>query len=306
MSSLRRVKPAESGELPSLLTRGKIDVLAQRHQMELVIISLLTTLAVPLVLFTAGIPRMALAILFLLFFPGYVLIAALFPRRDSLDAIERVALSFGLSIAIVSLIGLALDHTSWGIRLNPVVVSTVGFVLITSLAAMYRRQSLPQEARFSIGIHISLPQVHQASKLDRFLAILFVLSILATLGALVYVVVAPKAGERFTEFYVLGSEEIAEKYPEHLVVGQQGEVTLGIVNREQEDMSYLIEVRIDDEEGQETGPIILARDEKWEGKVTFVATRAGEAQRVEFRLYKGDESEPYLDLHLWLDVEEAA
>ena len=274
--------------------------------MELVIITLLSTLAVPLVLFTTGIPRMALGLLFLLFFPGYVLIAALFPRKDSLDAIERVALSFGSSIAIVSLAGLVLDQTPWGIRLQPIAVSAVCFVIVTSLVAMYRRRRLPQEDRLEPRIRIMLPQLQQISKLDRTLWILLFLSILATIGALAYVLVTPNAGERLTEFYVIGLDETAEKYPEHLVVGQQGEVILGIVNREQLDTSYRIVVGIDGEEQQDIGPISLARDEKWEEEVTFVPTEAGEAQKVEFQLYKGDGSKPYRELHFWLDVTEAA
>jgi uncharacterized membrane protein len=45
-----------------------------------------------------------------LFFPGYTLISALFPRKDSLSGVERLALSFGLSIAVVPLIGLILNY----------------------------------------------------------------------------------------------------------------------------------------------------------------------------------------------------
>ena len=48
--------------------------------------------------------RIILGLLLVLFLPGYSLIAALFPRRGDLDGIERIALSFGLSIAIVPLI----------------------------------------------------------------------------------------------------------------------------------------------------------------------------------------------------------
>ena len=47
----------------------------------------------------------------MLFLPGYALIATLFPRKDDLDGIERIALSFGLSIAITPLLGLALNYT---------------------------------------------------------------------------------------------------------------------------------------------------------------------------------------------------
>jgi len=46
------------------------------------------------------------------------------------------------------------------------------------------------------------------------------------------VVAAPKAGEHFTEFYVLGVEGETDNYPSELVVGQEATVTLGIVNHE--------------------------------------------------------------------------
>ncbi|MDD3092343.1 MAG: DUF1616 domain-containing protein, partial [Methanoregulaceae archaeon] len=43
--------------------------------------------------------RVALALPMILFIPGYSLIAALFPSNREIDLIERIALSFGLSIA---------------------------------------------------------------------------------------------------------------------------------------------------------------------------------------------------------------
>ena len=49
--------------------------------------------------------RIILGLPLVLFLPGYALIATLFPRKDDLDAIERIALSFGLSIAITPLLG---------------------------------------------------------------------------------------------------------------------------------------------------------------------------------------------------------
>jgi uncharacterized membrane protein len=52
--------------------------------------------------------RIPLGLAMVLFLPGYTLIAALFPEKEDLDGIERVALSFGLSIAVVPLMGLGL------------------------------------------------------------------------------------------------------------------------------------------------------------------------------------------------------
>src|SRR5512136_1855199 len=84
----------------------------------------------------SGLPvRVPLGLVMVLFLPGYTLIAALFPRKDDLDGIERLALSLGLSIAVVPLIGLGLNYTSWGIRLKPVVICLTFFALAMSIAA---------------------------------------------------------------------------------------------------------------------------------------------------------------------------
>jgi hypothetical protein len=73
----------------------------------------------------------SLAVLFL---PGYTLIQALYPKKEDLDSLERLALSIGLSLALVPLVGLLLNYTPWGIRLNPIVVSLalldIGLALI--------------------------------------------------------------------------------------------------------------------------------------------------------------------------------
>src|SRR5659263_694396 len=68
--------------------------------------------------------RNILGLPLVLFLPGYALIAALFPAKSDLDGIERTALSFGLSIAVVPLMGLGLNYTPWGIRLLPILIST--------------------------------------------------------------------------------------------------------------------------------------------------------------------------------------
>jgi len=63
----------------------------------------------PLVDLFVRIP-MSLAIV-LLFVPGYTLTCALFPKIEDLGRVARIALSFGLGIAVVPLICLALNYT---------------------------------------------------------------------------------------------------------------------------------------------------------------------------------------------------
>jgi len=74
-----------------------------------------------------------------LFLPGYSLVSALFPQKDELDMLERIALSIGLSICIVVFIGLALNYTPWGIRLGPIILALSAFTLIGTAASALRR-----------------------------------------------------------------------------------------------------------------------------------------------------------------------
>jgi len=73
-----------------------------------------TLLVLPAAIFTTGPLRITLGLLFMVFFPGYTLLSALFPRSGDLNWSERVALSFGISIAVISCIGLILLVVPWG------------------------------------------------------------------------------------------------------------------------------------------------------------------------------------------------
>jgi len=74
-----------------------------------------------------------------LFLPGFVVVQALFPGGRELDDIERFALSVGLSIAITPLIGLILNYTPWGIRLDPIITSLFMFTLSIAVLATCRK-----------------------------------------------------------------------------------------------------------------------------------------------------------------------
>jgi uncharacterized membrane protein len=142
--------------------------------------------------------------------------------------------------------------------------------------------------------------------LNRILSIALAVAIVAALGCLVYVIAAPKQGERFTEFYVLNSEGEASNYPEQVVPGEPVELILGVVNHEQEPTGYRLEIEIDGTLIEEITVTTLANEEKWEEVISFTPQATGEGQKVEFWLYKSDEPEPCLQdpLHLYIDVTE--
>jgi hypothetical protein len=82
--------------------------------------------------------RWVLGSIFVLYLPGFSLIRLLFPKGKEIDSLERFALSIGLSLALVPLIGLVLNFAPWGIRLAPIVGSLATFTTVALLAAAMR------------------------------------------------------------------------------------------------------------------------------------------------------------------------
>lgn len=286
----------------------------------LVVVIFASALVVAVALSGEGIPRIILGLIFILFLPGYALIAALFPSRESIDWIERIALSFGLSIAVTPLIGLLLNYTPWGIRLEPIVTSLAIFTLGMCGIAYLRRMKLPVEKRLSLSIELGVPGWKEYPLLDKVLTIGLVIAILTSLGVLVYAFTVPRAGERFTEFYILDTNGTADDYPTELSVGQNGSLIVGVVNHEHSNTSYMVveelvkvEFVLNETTGNEepvelwrvrigSNNISLNHEEEWESPFTFSVNETGQF-KLELLLFLGEDlSEPYRSLHLWVDV----
>jgi len=120
-------------------------------------LNLLTIILVLVIFFLpSGVVQIVLGTPFVLFFPGYALMAALFPKREGISGIARVALSFGMSLAVVPLIGLILNYTPWGIRLESILYSTASFIFITSIVAWIRLMRVPVKERFSLEFQMTM------------------------------------------------------------------------------------------------------------------------------------------------------
>jgi hypothetical protein len=89
--------------------------------------------------------RYVLGSVFILFLPGYGLTKALFPTHTpfqtsskALDSAIRIALSIGLSLAIVPVMTLLLDYTTLGVRLTPILLSVLAVTLVSSTIGVAR------------------------------------------------------------------------------------------------------------------------------------------------------------------------
>jgi hypothetical protein len=106
--------------------------------------------------------RYVLGTVFVLWLPGYAFTRALFPQgpasehgpadssdksEKDLDAIERTALSLGISLALVPIVGLLINYTPWGIRLTSVVLSLLALTVIFASAAVMREHQTRTSAQ---------------------------------------------------------------------------------------------------------------------------------------------------------------
>src|SRR5438034_4659890 len=170
-----------------------------------------------------------LAVFLVFFAPGYVLVAALFPGSQTLGRtevgwIERIALSVGDSIAVVPLLGLVLNFTPWGIRFRSIVATIALFTAGVGYAAYWRRMRLPPDSRLSLTLDLDFPEWREYTAVDKGVTTILAVSVVVAGGTLVYVLVTPRSGERFTDFYVLGPGGNASGYPRALNVSDRKSV----------------------------------------------------------------------------------
>lgn len=289
--------------------------------------------------------RVVLGVAFVLFVPGYALIAALFPEAGTapteesdegltergIDEIERAALSFGLSIAVVPLIGLALNFTPWGITLVPIMVGLSAFTGACLAVAAIRRWNLPEEERFRVpyrswfeGLRGSIFAAD--SRLDAVLNAALVLSIVLAVGVLAFAVLFPPQGEAFSALYLLTEDEdgdlVAAGYPTEMEVGEDHEIIVGIDNHEGETVEYTVVVleQAVTEEANETVvtnqseldrfAVELADNETHHEPYDLSPTMTGDPIRVVWLLFTDEvPSDPSREdteysTHLWLEVNE--
>lgn len=299
--------------------------------------------------------RVVVGLPFVLFLPGYALIAALFPEAggdgdtgdgseagsdtadagpvvngdNGIDGIERVALSFGTSIAVVPLIGLVLNFTPFGIRLAPVVVSVAGVTLGLVAVAARRRRELPAADRFRVpyrewGAAARAELLEPATRTDAVLNVFLAVSVVLAVGSVGYAVAVPQQGESFTEFYLLtetdDGELVADDYPTEFVAGQPESLVVGVENSEHEFTNYTVVVAVQRATVENNETLIreqrelrrfetrLPHNETWRLQHEVAPEMQGEDLRLAYFLYRGEPparpsaDTAYRELHLWVNV----
>jgi len=262
----------------------------------LALISLLLVATVP-----SSTLRIVLGLPLVLFYPGYVLALAVFPQKSSLPGMERLIMSPPFSILAVVFIALILNASPWGIALLPMVFALALFISAVTAVAWYRRRRLDEKERYKPDITLDLAFWRNYSRVDRILTGVLLAVMVAATGTLVYYLATPNEKERFTEFYVLGPEGKMMDYPLELAAEETATVSLVIANQERQPTSYRVEMKMEGATRREIGAVTLDHEEEWQQKVRFTPANSGN-QRVEFLLYKQNQSEIYRSVYLLIEV----
>lgn len=275
----------------------------QKLPLDLLLITLWTFISL---VFLETFFKPILVIPMVLFIPGYVLIAAIYPKKDDLDNLERLALSAGFSIAIAPVLGLLLKFTSWTELTDlPLVLSLLTIILI--IIAAYRREKQPPEERFYVPFHRLQELVEKEldtpkSKIDMISTGILIFTIVLAVSMLYFVITTPKIGEHFTEFYILGPEGKADNYTTTLQTNYPATILVGVANHEYVSINYTVRITLDKDIQTDT-LFSLGHNETWEKNITFVPEKNGTNMKLEFLLFKEDNfSSPYRDLYMWVNV----
>jgi uncharacterized membrane protein len=297
----------------------------KKYPLDLIITLLLAILgcATAIVLPEGHIARIIFGIPLLLFCPGYVLVSALWPSNESenlfvnkinIDNLERIALSFGLSLIIVALLGLALNYLS-SINLTNTLISNFTFVLIFSGITCYLRQRLPEDKRFIFSISISSLNIPIKKNDKIFVIVIAALLVTAAITA-GYMITEPHMDNIYSEFYILDANGTTENYPINMTVNESAQVIVGLVCHEYEQTNYEIIVGLDGANStvahswiqpfnltqmqKATRSLQLSHLDVFEESFIFYFDKPG-TYKITWMLFINGEATEY-NTHLWVDV----
>ena len=277
----------------------------------------LIALVIVLIMPDGNILRIIFGIPLLLFIPGYALVSVLWPEAGKIGNEDRFALSFGLSIAIVSVIALILVYTI-EISVGKFIGLLTVAVILLIILAIIRRMSIPKNKRYHISLVPDFNKAFRDAMLaDKIMTIALICILLISVIGLAYVLVTPSDGEKYTEFYIMDSNGTTENYPLNITTNDTATIIVGIRCHEYAQVNYRVVIGIenattinDHNDWNQTfiftnssavgRDMILDHNGVFEDNISFNIPNPGR-YKVVWQLYMdGIESE--YELHQWVNV----
>jgi|GEM_PF-4545805 len=179
-------------------------------------------------------------ILYVLFIPGYMFVLVLFPRR-TMPGYVRGVMAFGTSLLLTWFYSLFLMLSGLNVNLGYLSgIFTAHLLLFTIIVIMQRRKFSDHYAPW-IDIKTVAEKINKIRiklEISSILNILLVIFVGVIIILASTIILAPRNGERYTEFYLLNGSGSHDSYDDSVVSGGEVNLTLGIVNHEGEKIRY--------------------------------------------------------------------
>lgn len=270
--------------------------------------------------------RIVTALPFVLFVPGYSLVAALFPRageradvagnetndtsvgrrRDGrISGLERVVFAVGTSIGLLFGVVVVLTLSPWSISPVSTVVSVSVISLLAAAVGTARRWRVPDEERFRLRYRQWLPTSRSGmfqyeARTDAVLDVVVVLALLLAVGSVGYALTGAGQGGS-TELYLLtenGTESPVAADTTY-TLNESQPLVIGVTNHERERTQYSVvviveevavqndELRILERKRVRTFRTTLADNETWQRRHKITPSLTGDNLRLRYLLYRG-------------------
>jgi uncharacterized membrane protein len=241
--------------------------------------------------------RIPIGLLAVLILPGLSLSAALFPGFLHFDNVERLGLSFVLSLALITFIALSRDY--WPIELGfaPLVVTLTAVTMLCSIVAGWRIWRAPSPGATNV---YTWQETRPRARFGWAPLLGLILACGLGVGAIALMLASSRPG--LTELYVLGASGQARDYPRAAQPGEPITLTIGIANRESASARYRVRVHSNGTPLASVGPVEIAANEVWNAPIDVTLTGLGRDREIGVLLFKDDAPEVYRELRLWVDV----
>lgn len=289
----------------------------------------------------------ALGLPLLFFAPGYALVSLLFPGaapddtasqrtlgqtcQQGLGASERLALGFGVSVALLPALAIAIGLSPWPISPVTVLASVGGLAVGFAVAGAIRRLRRPADRRFSVPVRAwfgdTRRRLSEGSALDTMLTVGLAMTVLLAVAAIGYAVAVPGASQSYTSVSLLAQNEtgslVAEEYPQEIEQGASEPLVVEVTNQEGQSVEYSVVVELQRVRQAEDGGATVLQDrqlatftpaiesgETWQTTHEVTPAMTGEELRLVYLVYRGDPpAEPttenaYRHVHIWVTVTE--
>ncbi len=250
----------------------------------------------------------------------------------ALSGVERLVLSLGVGVAVITIAGIVLNFTPWPIALTPVLATLGSITLFCTFIGAVRRSRVPNFDRFRVPLGPAWNEINgQWNRSDYILNVVLVLSALLLVGTLAFTLTAPAPDDQYTNFWVLTEDEdenlVAGNYTDALGDNADRELVVGVENNEAEDVLYVVVVQLQEVEWIEEEKQIVDQQDidqfeqhiesesehRWQRTPEVTSEQADNSLRIQYLLYKIEA--PYTDtvpdepttenadydLHLWID-----